>query len=210
MTGAGQYLTLAMTMIFAENLLFSRGMGGDVTLRVSVRPAEYMKFGALITVFTVLSSLVGWIADSLIARMSIVVSTSVFPGRTLAYLLCMIGLYLLADQLLPRAAPRFYRSVRSALPLSVFNTAVLGAPLLLSRLRPTLFAGLDSGFLGALIFGLSIGIGFLFAMLLMAEGLRQIESMDLPESFYGLPAKFIYVGLLAMAFSAITGRQSGI
>ncbi len=92
MTGAGQYLTLAMTMIFAENLLFSRGMGGDVTLRVSVRPAEYMKFGALITVFTVLSSLVGWIADSLIARMSIVVSTSVFPGRTLAYLLCMIGL----------------------------------------------------------------------------------------------------------------------
>ena len=95
--------------------------------------------------------------------------------------------------------------------MAVFGTATLGAPLILSRIsQTTLDIIFTNHYAAGLVFGLSAGIGYLLAMLLLYEGMRQIEAMDLPEAFRGLPARFIYVGLLALAFVGISGRALSI
>jgi len=202
-------MTMAIAVIFAENLFFSRALGTEVVIRVMARPRDFLKFGLILTIVTVLSSVTGWMIDSAITALGLTVYSSYYVGKSLAYIVALILMYLLANAILRHAAPAFYRSISKVLPVAVFNTAALGAPLLLTRLRPTLLTGLPgSNFLGAVIFGVAVGIGFMFALLLMTEGIRQIEAMDLPDAFDGLPARFIYIGLLALAFAGVAGRQT--
>ncbi len=59
----------------------------------------------------------------------------------------------------------------------------MGAPLILSRIsQTTLDILFTNHYTAGLVFGLSAGIGYLLAMLLLYEGMRQIEAMDLPEA----------------------------
>jgi len=209
MSEFSRLITMAITVIFAENLFFSRALGAEVVIRIMARPKDFLKFGTILTIVTVLSSVTGWMLDSAITALGFTVYASYYVGKSLAYVISLIVIYLLADAILHRTAPAFYRGISKILPIAVFNTAALGAPLLLTRLRPTLLTGLPgSNFLGAVIFGVAVGIGFIFALLLMTEGIRQIEVMDLPDAFDGLPARFIYIGLLALAFAGVAGRQT--
>ncbi len=209
MSEFSRFLTMAITVIFAENLFFSRALGTEVVIRVMARPKDFLKFGMILTIVTVLSSVAGWMLDAAIAALGFTVYASYYVGKSLAYVVCLIVMYLLADAVFHRAAPVFYRSISKVLPVAVFNTAALGAPLLLTRLRPALLTWLPgNNMLGAVIFGVAVGVGFMFALLLMTEGIRQIEVMDLPGAFEGLPARFIYSGLLALAFAGVAGRQT--
>lgn len=209
MSDFGRFMTMAVTVIFAENLFFSRALGTEAVIRIMAHPKDFLKFGVILTIVTVLSSVTGWMIDTAITALKFTVYASYYVGKSLAYVAALILIYLIASSFLRRIAPVFYRSISKVLSVAVFNTAALGAPLLLTRLRPTLFTGLPvSNFLGALIFGVAVGIGFMFALLLMMEGIRQIEAIDLPDSFDGLPARFIYIGLLALAFAGVAGRQT--
>ncbi len=209
MSNFSLFITMAITVIFAENLFFSRALGTEVVIRVMARPKDFLKFGVILTIVTVLSSVTGWMLDTAITALGFTVYASYYVGKSLAYVISLILMYLLADLVLRRFAPIFYRSISKVLPIAVFNTAALGAPLLLTRLRPALLTGLPgSNILGALIFGVAVGVGFMFALLLMTEGIRQIEAMDVPDAFEGLPARFIYIGLLALAFAGVAGRQT--
>ncbi|HNX14207.1 MAG TPA: Rnf-Nqr domain containing protein [Oscillospiraceae bacterium] len=202
-------VTIAIAVIFAENLFFSRALGTEVVVRIIAHPRDFFKFSLILTTVTVLSSATGWMLDSAITALGFTVYSTYYVGKSLAYVISLIGMYLIADAVLHRTAPVFYRGISKILPIAVFNTAALGAPLLLTRLRPTLLTGLPgSNFLGALVFGVAVGIGFIFALLLMTEGIRQIDAMDLPDAFDGLPARFIYIGLLALAFAGVAGRQT--
>lgn len=206
-----EYMLLALSAILAENLLFSRGLGSDEIIRIIAKPKEFMLFGFLLTFFTTTSSIMGWLLDAIMQRYNIspmVISQTI---RATIYLLFLCGLYYLSVRLLSRFAEGFYDYISRALPIAVFNTAVLGAPLLFAKLRtPILGETYGDNFLGAVVFGLCVGIGFLFAASLVLEGIRQIDSMDLPEAFRGLPARFIYIGFLAMAFAGMAGHQSVI
>ncbi|HOP12016.1 MAG TPA: Rnf-Nqr domain containing protein [Oscillospiraceae bacterium] len=204
-----RFITMAIAIIFAENLFFSRALGTEVVIRIMARPRDFLKFSLILTIVTVLSSVTGWMIDFAITALGFTVYASYYVGKSLAYVIALILMYLLADAILHRAAPAFHRSISKVLPIAVFNTAALGAPLLLTRLRPTLLTGLPgSNLLGAVIFGVAVGVGFMFALLLMTEGIRQIEAMDLPDAFDGLPARFVYIGLLALAFAGVAGRQT--
>ncbi len=209
MSDFARFMTMAIAVIFAENLFFSRALGAEVVIRIMAHPKDFIKFGLILTSVTVLSSVMGWMIDSAITALRFTVYASYYVGKSLAYVVALIMVYLLVNALLRRFTPVFHRSISRVLSIAVFNTAALGAPLLLTRLRPALLTGLaGSNFLGAVIFGIAVGIGFMFALLLMMEGNRQIEAVDLPDAFDGLPVRFIYIGLLALAFAGVAGRQT--
>ncbi len=206
-----QYLMLAISTVVAENLLFSRGLGSDEIIRVIAKPKEFMLFGGLLTFFTTTSSIMGWLMDVVLGRFNISPMLISQTLRSMIYLLVLCGLYYLSVRLLSKYAKDFYDYISRALPIAVFNTAVLGAPLLFAKLRVQMLGqAYADNFAGAIIFGLCVGIGFLFAASLVLEGIRQIDSMDLPDAFRGLPARFIYIGFLALAFSGMAGHQSVI
>lgn len=205
------YLSLAIMMIFAQNLVFSYALGTDELLRIAARPKEFSLFGVILTLFTIVATLGGMLMDDLCAKLDIRLSASPYTGRAFFYLLFLVVVYLLTAMVLKRLFRSFYRYIARALPMAVFGTATLGAPLILVRLSETTLNGMFvSRYLTGLIFGLSLGTGYLLAMLLMFEGMRQIDAMDLPEAFRGLPARFVYVGLLSLAFVGISGRALSI
>lgn len=204
-------LIFVISLIFSQNLFFSRGLGADALFRISADPRHFFRFGLVMSVMTVVSSLTGWAADRLMVLADVTLPANRFSLRALVYLVCVLAVYAAAASLLRRAAPSFYRGISAVLPAAVINTAVMGAPLIFNRLRPSFMSAIpESSPLAALIFGVAAGAGFLYAFLLVTEGMRQLGAMDLPRSFEGVPAKFIYVGLLSLALCGISSSLSAV
>lgn len=211
MTEIGRIISYALVLVFAENILFSRGLGSDVVLRLSVNPKDFFRFGIILTTATMISSVIGWGFSAVVSLLNVDIANPSLRLllRTLVYLICLSALYVAFDRFMNKHFETRYSRFRKAMPIAIFNTAVLGAPAILARMEIALANTANlNGFLAALFVGAFVSIGFLIAVALMSEGIKQIESMDLPYAFSGLPARFIYIGLLAMAFSAISGRQA--
>jgi electron transport complex protein RnfA len=50
--------------------------------------------------------------------------------------------------------------------------------------------------------GISVGLGFLLAIFIMATLREKLELEDVPQPFKGVPVAFITAGLMAMSFMA--------
>ena len=65
------YLSLAVVMVFAQNIVFSYGLGTDELLRITARPKEFTLFGCILTFFTVAGALGGMLVDDICAALNI-------------------------------------------------------------------------------------------------------------------------------------------
>lgn len=83
------------------------------------------------------------------------------------------------------------------LPLITTNCAILGVA----------FINVDNNysFIAALVFGISAGIGFTVALLLMSGIRERLETSKVPDVFKGLPIAFIIAAIMSMAFLAFSG-----
>ncbi|MFH1616700.1 MAG: Rnf-Nqr domain containing protein [Planctomycetota bacterium] len=104
------------------------------------------------------------------------------------------------EMFVERFSPRLYFALGIFLPLITVNCAILGA---------CLFMVIRSyNFIQSAGFGLGAGIGWAFAIILMA-GLRQkMRYSNIPMPFEGVPIAMIVTGVLAMAFMGFAGMVS--
>lgn len=102
-----------------------------------------------------------------------------------------------ALRLLDRISPETGRRMKGHTAITMANSAVLGAALLVS----------DSvtSFGMAVVWGVSSGLGFLGAMLLYTGVGMRLEFSGCPRAFRGLPIALISMGLLALAFEGFAG-----
>ena len=68
----------------------------------------------------------------------------------------------------------------------------------------------DYDLLEGIIYALSTGLGFLLAMVLFAGLREQLDLVDVPKSFEGVPIAFVTASLLAMAFMGFSGVDGGL
>jgi len=68
----------------------------------------------------------------------------------------------------------------------------------------------DYDLLEGIVYALSTGIGFLLAMVLFAGLREQLDLLDVPKSFRGVPIALVTAGLLAMAFMGFSGVDGGL
>ena len=84
--------------------------------------------------------------------------------------------------------------------MAALNTLVLATPLLNRSAAYTLPESIGSG-IGA-------GLAFILAATLICKGLHIIsQNQDMPKAFRGTPAAFVYVALLSLAFSGLSGSS---
>jgi electron transport complex protein RnfA len=88
------------------------------------------------------------------------------------------------------------------LPLITTNCCILGVAILVIQK--------DFNLLEGLIYAASTGIGFLLAMVLFAGLREQLELVNVPKSFAGVPIALVTAGLLAMAFMGFSGVDGGL
>ena len=179
-----------------QNLVLTTGFGTSIMLRIVRRPRDIWIFSGLLAVFSVLTVLLFYPVDALIAsRFGTGWRVKIY--RPVIVILIAAILYLLAALLVKRFLPRLFGRIQRLLPLAAFNNVVVGVALVVNhQVRVELLPAV----------GLALGscLGFLLLSWLTAEGMERLDNPDMPAAFRGLPATLVYLGLLALALMGFT------
>ena len=185
----------AVLAIFAQNAVFTRGLGVSrlVQLVGDERTSSWW-FALMLCITQVLVAPLAYYAGRFLAPL---------PNRAqlrpLVYLAC-IAVVCLFELLVLKAAkgPRSGQLIR-ILPLAAVNSGVLGTVLVERTQSFTLEQSIG--------FGLGSGLGYLLAVMLVTEAQNRLRSKAIPEAFRGLPITLIYIGVLALAIYGFTGHS---
>lgn len=101
------------------------------------------------------------------------------------------------EMTLDRFFPPLYNALGIFLPLITVNCAIMGGSLFMEQ------RGYDLG--DSCLYGLFSGIGWAFAIALLAGIREKLEYSRPPKALKGLGVAFMTVGLLAMAYMCFSG-----
>ena len=102
------------------------------------------------------------------------------------------------EMIIKKISPALYQPLGVFLPLITTNCCVLGVAILVIQKEFT--------YAESLVYAVSIGIGFLLAMVIFA-GIREqlAKTGSTPRAMKGTPIALITAGILAMAFMGFSG-----
>ena len=191
----GVFFSYAVLAIFAQNAIFTRGLGVSRLVQlVGDKRTSSWWFALMLCITQVLVAPLAFYAGRLLAPL---------PNRAqlrpVVYLACIAVVCLFELVVLKLAkGPRSGQLIR-ILPIAAVNSGVLGTVLVE---RPQSFTLEQS-----IGFGLGSGLGYLLAVMLVTEAQNRLRSRAIPEAFRGLPITLIYIGVLALAIYGFTGHS---
>ena len=191
----GVFFSYAVLAIFAQNAIFTRGLGVSRLVQlVGDKRTSSWWFALMLCITQVLVAPLAFYAGRLIAPL---------PNRAqlrpVVYLACIAVVCLFELVVLKLAkGPRSGQLIR-ILPIAAVNSGVLGTVLVERTQSFTLEQSIG--------FGLGSGLGYLLAVMLVTEAQNRLRSRAIPEAFRGLPITLIYIGVLALAIYGFTGHS---
>ncbi|MBN2412572.1 electron transport complex subunit RsxA [candidate division KSB1 bacterium] len=200
---------ISIGSIFINNFIFARFLGICPYIGVSKQLDSAVGMGAAVTFVMTLASTVTWlIYNYLLAPIEANIFYKLFslsapPDltflKTIAFILVIASLVQFVEMVIQKTSPALYKSLGIYLPLITTNCAILGVSLL----------NIDENylFIESIVNGLSAGIGFTIALVLMAGIREKLELADVPKSMRGIPIAFIMAGLMAIAFLGFSGLK---
>ena len=189
----GVFFSYAVLAIFAQNAIFTRGLGVSRLVQlVGDKRTSSWWFALMLCITQVLVAPLAFYAGRLLAPL---------PNRAqlrpVVYLACIAVVCLFELVVLKLAkGPRSGQLIR-ILPIAAVNSGVLGTVLVERTQSFTLEQSIG--------FGLGSGLGYLLAVMLVTEAQNRLRSRAIPEAFRGLPITLIYIGVLALAIYGFTG-----
>ena len=186
MNTIGVAFAYAVLALFAQNAIFTRGLGVSRLIQlVGDERTSSWWFALLLCVTQTLVAPLAYFAGSQIVDLPYRAQL-----RPLLYLAC-VAVVCIFEHAILRAVkgPRSGLLIR-ILPIAAVNSGVLGTVLEQS-----------------MGFGLGSGLGYLLAVMLVTEAGNRLRSKAIPEAFRGLPITLIYIGVLALAIYGFTGHS---
>ncbi|MCH3953906.1 MAG: RnfABCDGE type electron transport complex subunit A [Eubacterium sp.] len=121
--------------------------------------------------------------------------------QTIVFILVIAFLVQLIEMFMKKSMPALYTALGVYLPLITTNCAVLGVCI----------SNITDGynFIESIVDALGGGVGYLFAMVLMA-GVRTklVDEENFPESFRGVPIVLVTASIMSLAFMGFSGMFS--
>lgn len=193
----GTLVLYALYAAFSQNAVLGRGMGSSrLTRLVGESRADIITFCALLALVQVLGGALSWCACRWVRPL---LGGAWVHLRPLVMVLCISVVFFVVFMVLSQLVPASRaRQVARQLPTAAFNCCVLGTLMLAG--------GQDYTFPQALAFCLGSAVGYALAVLMLVEGERKLAAADLPDSFRGLPATLVYMGILSLLIYAFTGH----
>lgn len=191
----GVFFSYAVLAIFAQNAIFTRGLGVSRLVQlVGDKRTSSWWFALMLCITQVLVAPLAFYAGRFLAPL---------PNRAqlrpVVYLACIAVVCLFELVVLKLAkGPRSGQLIR-ILPIAAVNSGVLGTVLVERTQSFTLAQSIG--------FGLGSGLGYLLAVMLVTEAGNRLRSKAIPEAFRGLPITLIYIGVLALAIYGFTGHS---
>lgn len=186
--------SMIITAIFVENVVLSKFLGICPFLGVSKRTDTAVGMGMAVTFVMAISSALTYLSYTYILE-----PLGLTYLQTITFILIIAALVQLVEMAIQKLSPALYEALGIYLPLITTNCAVLGAAIL----------NIENGynFIGSIIYGASVAIGFTVAIVLFAGVRERLEDSDIPEFMKGVPIALVSAGLIAMAFLGFQNLQ---
>ena len=186
------FISAALYAAFIQNLVFNGGFGASESIRMSLKYGRVVSFSLMIAGYSTFTAVVCRALDlnPRINALSFAFHTAIFGG-VLAFSFLIIATLL-------RVVFHVKRKTLSTMGVAALNSMVFAIPLINRRS--------GAGFAESIGMGIGSGVAFIFAVLLIYLGVEKIQGIkNIPKAFNGTPAIFIYVALISMAFSGLSG-----
>ncbi len=186
-------LTAAVYSLFIQNLIFNSGLAMSETVRMARRPKFFPMYTVTIVYYTTVTSLICSLLD---------LSKKIKSLSTI-YHIALFALVITAVHIITSifviVVMKANKKYMNSLGMCAINSLVLAIPIINNRSASTVFSSLGAG-LGA-------GLAFMLAMVLINSAMKRIATnKEIPKPFRGLPAVFIYVAVLSLAFTCLSGQ----
>ena len=183
---------ISLSAILAENFILVKFLGICPFMGVSKKSDTALGMGIAVIFVMAIASAATWAVNEYL-----LIPFGLEYMQTVVFILVIAALVQLVEMFLQKSLPALYQSLGIYLPLITTNCAVLGVALL----------NIQNGytFIESVIYGLTGGIGFTVAILLVSSVRERLEDCDCPKAFKGFPIALLAAGLLALAFMGFSG-----
>lgn len=189
------FVSMIITLLYAlllQNLVLGSGYGISETVRIARTPKHIVMYAFSTAFYCFFTS-----GACIIADKAGLTENASLPFHIAIYTFVLCVIYLLSALFcvyILKADKKYMNS----LGLCAFNTLTLAVPIINFKAGHTLFeaAGTALGAAGA----------FVLSALLINGGMRFLQSRNIPVIFRGTPVLFIYVSLLSLMLSCLSGK----
>lgn len=190
-------ILIIITAIFVNNVVLAQFLGICPFLGVSKKVDTASGMGMAVTAVLVVATIVTYLIQTYVLNVF-----GLEYLQTIAFILVIAALVQMIEIILKKTMPALYQALGVFLPLITTNCCILGVAILVIQK--------DYNLLEGIVYALSTGIGFLLAMVLFAGLREQLELVNVPKSFQGVPIALVTASLLAMAFMGFSGVDGGL
>jgi Na+-translocating ferredoxin:NAD+ oxidoreductase subunit A len=183
---------IMFSMIFVNNFILTKFLGLCPFFGVSTKTENALGMGFAVIFVMSLSSIASWILYHYV-----LVPLKIEFLQIITFILIIAFLVQLVEIIIKKYSQGLYKSLGIYLPLITTNCAVLGVAFL--NIME------NYSFIASLVAGISAGIGFLLALLLMSGIRERLELIDVPKPFKGIPIAFVIAALMSLAFLGFSG-----
>ena len=204
-------ILIVITAIFVNNVVLAQFLGICPFLGVSKKVDTASGMGMAVTAVLVVATIVTYLIQVYVlgvhhgpAPLFLLFGLEINLEylQTIAFILVIAALVQMIEMILKKTMPALYQALGVFLPLITTNCCILGVAILVIQK--------DYDLLEGVIYALATGLGFLLAMVLFAGLREQLDLVDVPKPFQGVPIALVTASLLAMAFMGFSGVDGGL
>jgi Na+-transporting NADH:ubiquinone oxidoreductase subunit E len=183
------FLSAALT----DNILLTRFLGMCPYLSVSRSVSSAIGLGLAVTFVTTCTCTI----NAALYRHVLVPLGLGISLKLILFIVVIAAFVQLMEMLIERVSLGLYYSLGIFLPLITVNCAILGTSLFMVNLEYTV--------LEALVFGLASGLGWMFAIVMLAGIRERLKHSQVPAALEGPGIALIITGIMALAFVGFSG-----
>ncbi len=188
----GDYIVLAISCIFVNNILLAQFLGNCPFLGTSKKMETATGMAMAVVFVLVLAGIITWLTNAFILK-----PFNLEYLRTISFILVIASLVQFVEMFLKKSMPALYAGLGIFLPLITTNCAVMGACLI--NIKE------DYTFIETVISSFSYAVGFGLALILFAGVRERILLARVPKPLQDTSIGLITAGIIAMAFFAFKG-----
>lgn len=190
------YISIIITAIFVNNIVFAQFLGICPFLGVSKRLSSAVGMGMAVTFVMAISTVVTYLL-----QMYVLVPLGITFLQTIVFILVIAALVQVLEIIMKKTMPVLYQALGVFLPLITTNCAVLGVAILVIQKNMTLAE--------SIVYAVATALGFTLALIIFAGIREQLALARVPNAMKGTPIALITAGILAMAFMGFAGIKIG-
>jgi len=188
----GDFLLLAISCIFVNNILLMQYLGNCPFLGVSKKMETATGMAMAVVFVLVMAGAMTWLTNTYLLQ-----PYGLQYLKTLAFILVIASLVQFVEMFLRKSIPGLYAGLGIFLPLITTNCAVMGVCLI--NIKE------EYDFIEALMASFSYAIGFGLALILFAAVRERILLANVPKPLQDTSIGLVSAGMLSLAFFAFKG-----